>query len=361
MPSVTRLIRSFAVVVVVIFLAPWCTLAASAQNAKPAEPPQQPGQQQPPPQQGGGGQPSLPEQLVQAQCISVEIPLPLDHPTLKLIRRKPVPWSDDKLKEMFISGQHVAREEPVGFRPYGSGTRYVLDDDTYLDVSKVGFQYNGEAKGGLVPLKKTAFDSDNKPTYSLAFTADEGKAAALKMLEKYVGLPKEGGDFKLAYDYPDLSDVKKFEGKWFVFTVTKTFRGVPLLDDYIQVVLDGNRNLVAFSYYWDDDLTTYGEEVPTVDAGYAVNQAKLAAIDAYNGQPPLFTLFNIKLGYVNYRKDPTVLAPVWMMELRYNEVAQKENKDQGAQGGLAPRFVTDVKHVTTYFAIDAIWGRKFDL
>lgn len=359
MSAVHRLCRPAAVFAALVLLGAAWLPHAFAQNANPAPPSQQ---QPQPPQQGGGQQDlSLPEQLVQAQCISVEIPLPLDHPSLKLLRRKPIALTDDQLKSMFLSEQNVVRVEPAVYRSYGQGKRYVVDDDTYLVVYRVGFEYNGDAKVGLVPVKKTAFDKDNNPVYSFAYTADDGKAAALKMVEKYVGLPKECGDFKLVYNYPDLSDVKKFDAKWFTFTISKTYRDVPLLDDYIQVVLDGDKNLVAFSYYWDDDLTPYGDETPTIDSGFAVNQAKLAAISDYNGQPPLFTLFNIKLGYVNYRKDPTVLAPVWMMELKYNEVAQKENKDQGAQGGLAPRFVTDVKHVTTYFAIDAIWGWKFDL
>jgi hypothetical protein len=97
-----------------------------------------------------------------------------------------------------------------------------------------------------------------------------------------------------------------------------------------------------------------------MDAGQALQYAKMIALDEFSNQPPPLTLFNAKLAYINYRKDPTYLAPVWLFNCRWNETRNYENPNPDKNKG-GTRYGSEVITHDYMVAVDVFLGKKVEL
>jgi len=328
------------------------------------------------------------QSILAASAISVEFALPIERPTLNWLIRHKMKYNRDDLVGKYLKGDVTSTK--IYSNIYGEGTGYLLtkkgETEAHLKVFDYGFEYQlaakninkgiakfvpmgGKSEKGMTMLDQgyTDFDyaGEVKGKWMVVYTPDEGKTAALKLLKDYIGeIPDQGKDFTVEYQ----GSLEKIEDGLFILNVNKYFRGVPLLDDYIQLSLDADKKLVGVSYFWDDRLAP-GPPPPgdkqIVDAAFAINQAKLWVIQQSGGQAPHLTLMKIKLGYITMRNDYVTLMPVWLLACAWQH---KVGADMDVEApGLRKqkpqmkRFVEWLEKYDIYIAIEAISGLPTEL
>ncbi|MCD6118330.1 hypothetical protein J7K50_00635 [bacterium] len=328
--------------------------------------------------------------ILEASAISVDIPLPVDTPVLTWLLRHKMKFDEDFLVKRFLKGDTTSRT--IYSAIYGEGTGYILSKggevEAHLKVFDFGFEYQKAAKNinkgvakfipdpesGKVEKGSTMFDqgytyfeykSGLKGTWKYVFPPDEGKVAAMKILKDVVGeIPDQGSDFTFEYE----AVIDKSEEGLFHLNVNKYFRGVQLLDDYIQISLDADMQLVGFSYFWDN-RTVPGPSPPgdrrIVDSSFAVNQAKKWVIQNSNGAAPYLTLVQIRLGYITLRGDYITIVPAWIMSCAWQHKVGAD-LDVEAPGlrknrPTMKRFVEWLEKYDVYIAIEGITGRPMEL
>ena len=324
---------------------------------------------------------SLDQSILEASAISVDIPLPVERPTLTWLIRQKMKFTEEELVKRYMRGKTTVREikSPV----YGMGKGYIDSKGSHLKVFDYGFEYQisagsinaGVAKfipdpdsiktetGGTVTatgLEGFEYATDVKGKWEYVFPPDEGKLIALKLLKEHIGeIPDQGKDFS----YDANSIMEPDEDGLFHLTIIKEFRGVQLLDDYIQVSLDADKKLVGVSYFWDDKLKPGpgARDKDIVDAGYAVNQAKKWVIQQAGGRPPHLTLMGIRLGFINMRGDYVTVIPCWIMACSWQHTVGADldavtMPGMGKRSPTAKRFVHWLERYDTYVAIEGVTG-----
>jgi hypothetical protein len=318
------------------------------------------------------------ELLLQSMVISIEIPLPSWNdgpnewggkaPKLTFIRRTEQPDLSG-INAKFFGKQENLSTESIKSPAYGGGTRYKgprlekgrhagekVGYTFYLDKYKWGFEYvNNLAE---IPTNTETSDStaENRK-YNYKYSKQDGVAAAKKFINDLTpGIGEPGASFAIKEDA--WFDTTK--GRLFIYRLTKSFHGVPLADDYIQVALDGEKNVANVSYFWCKAVEGYGDTYTAIDAGRAIQYAKIIALDDFANQPPPLTLFNAKLGYVNYRKDPSILLPAWLFDCRWNETRKYENPNWNPKKG-GERYGTEIVVHNYMVGVDAFFGTKVEL
>jgi hypothetical protein len=314
--------------------------------------------------------------LLQSMVISVEIPLPSWEdgpaewkgvaPDLRFLRRT-APELGDTSAKFLKDEKESLNSSAINSLTYGKGTRYNGPRATfikqgqertsvsfYLDLYKWGFEYINNLS--TVPSNTMKIGSA-PPVYQYRYTKEEGIAKAKEYIDKYTpGVGTAGAGFGIKED-----TWFEHEGESpFVYRLTKTYNGVPLVDDYIQVSLDGDKYIVSISYFWSQVVEPYGDTYTAIDAGQALQSAKLIALDDFNNQPPPLTLFNMRLGYVNYRKDPSIVFPVWLLDCRWQETVRMENPGYD-QRKAEQRYLAEVVKHDYLIGVDAFFATKVEL
>ncbi len=328
------------------------------------------------------------QSILEASAISVEFPLPLERPTLTWLLRHKMKFNEEDLVKRFLKGE-ITKQRIVS-SVYGDGTGYLSkkkgDVEAHLKIFKYGFEYqvaakninkgvakfipvSGEAESGATMFDQgyTGFEyvGNVRGKWLSVYTTEEGKSVAQKYLNDLVGtIGNQGNDFTVKNE----AVMEKIEDGLFLLNVNKYFRGVQLLDDYIQISLDADKKVVGVSYFWDDSLVP-GPPPPgdklIVDAGYAVNQAKKWVIQQSDGYPPHLTLMKMRLGYITMRGDYVTVIPVWLLACSWQH---KVGADMDVMSpGLRrdkptmKRFVEWLETYDTYIAIEAISGLPTEL
>ena len=314
------------------------------------------------------------EMNLPSQVIDVPVPLPRLIPPahwkaivareIKIERRR---TDTGRLISMFLEGEY--KTEKVKDSPYGPGTIYTDKQGHTLEVFARGFVYHvardliepvGKRKIVLGPDKVPAYEVDEKgnPIYLYAFDEREALRLARQYVEENFGSLADQGDIRTV----SAVDLRNNPDKVAIVDFTRQFLGVPLLDEQIRVVLDGKKQVVTFSYFWSSKLAPSKKLTRVMGPELALKYARQQALEAYKGEPPLMTLFNMRLGYVLHRSSNT-LRPVWLMDLRYNrpEVVENPTTPKMEQEFGAARYVRSVKQVVIYFAVDATRPRTFPL
>lgn len=305
---------------------------------------------------------------LRAFAISVEIPLPNEPlPKLRFLARKELPDLGDPYGKFFTSDRLPEGSEKIISPVYGPGTHYMGPRITmvkkgkertgisfYLDEYRFGFEFVNNTVGVPAVVEEVTADGESgKLKY--AFSEEDGIKAAKKLIEKYTpGVGAISGDFAVV----EHAEFQKEKGRLFVYRVTKTYRGVPLLDEYVQVALDGEKKPANISYFWSQDITPVDDEFQPIDANRALLQAKRIVLKEWNNRPPPLTLFNMTLAYVNHRSIPKALVPAWVMECRWNEKVNIANP--GAEG-IQKRFGGRVVTHSYVIAVDALIGQKVEM
>lgn len=321
----------------------------------------------------GGADNSI-NMLLQSMVITVDFALPSwkdgpqawggKAPVLKYIKRSAPPDLSNVNDKFFRNTKATLGTEPVSSPAYGKGTRYKgprlslekkvgerVGYSFYLDKYTWGFEYVNNMIEVPASTEKPESTPQNRQ-YNFAFTKPDGIAAAKKFI---ADLTPGVGDAGTGFEIKEDAWFDHSRGKLFVYRLSKLCNGVPLADDYIQVALDGEKNIANVSYFWSKGITEYGESYPALDAGMSLQIAKQIVLDRFNNEPPPLTLFNAKLAYVNYRKDPTYLQPVWLFDCRWNETRQYENPGwDPAKGGQ--RYASEVITNQYLVAVDALYG-----
>ncbi len=329
-------------------------------------------------QGGDSGDPSV-DLLLRSMVISVDVPLPTweegpeewggNAPRLSYLKRARRPELGDVYKTFFKDVKKAVGSNPVTSPAYGKGTRYkgprlslVRSEGQregvsfYLDVYDWGFEY----VNNLVETPTNVETAESTPAhrkYSYKFTEKEGIAAAKKYIDQLTpGAGTATGDFAILEE----SRFEHEKGRLFIYRLTKTYRGVPLVDDYIQVAIDGEKNLANVSYYWSKKIEPFGNTYTAIDAGLALQSAKLIALDDFDDQPPPLTLFDTNLAYINDRQNPQIVRPVWLFDCRWNERRNFENPDWSGQKN-EQRFLAEVITHKYLVLVDAFFMSRVRL
>ncbi len=324
---------------------------------------------------------SIDQSILEASAISVDIPLPTERPTLTWLLRHKMRFAEDDLIKKFMKGKTSVKE--INSPIYGKGKGYIDSAGAHLKVFQYGFEYQlaasnisaGVAKfipdpdsietdtGGTLMdrgLEGFEYAKDVKGRWEYVFPPDEGKLIALKHLKDYIGeIPDQGKDFSV--EMKAIMDGT--EDGLFHLDVIKKYRGVQLLDDYIQISLDADKKLAGVSYFWDDRLVPGpgAKDVQIVDSGFAVNQAKKWVIQQAGGRAPHLTLMSIRLGFMNMRGDYVTLIPCWILACSWQHTVGAD-LDQTPPPGMSKRkptskrFIQWLERYDTYVAIEAVTG-----
>lgn len=312
------------------------------------------------------------EIILPAMSILVEVPLPTEwQRKLRFLARKDFPSAEPYRKKLFGSTPVPLGTEPITSPAYGEGKRYAGPRFTiqgqgkptaisfYFDEYRHGFEFVNNL--AVVPAAYDEFTGevdpvtgDKKAILKFRFTEEEGIKKAKEYIKEYTpGLGNLSGDFSLIETaHFDLEKTRPF-----VYRVTKAFRGVPLLDDYVQVAIDGEMKLMNLSYFWSFEIEPTTEDFTVIDPGYALQNAKRLILEDFNNNPPPLTLFNIRLAFINHRSNAFAIVPVWLFNLKWNEVVSLQNPSPGPTEAIFGKQIVQQELV---YAVDALKGGRFE-
>ncbi len=132
---------------------------------------------------------------------------------------------------------------------------------------------------------------------------------------------------------------------------------IPVIDRYARVMLDGDKLLAGMEYFWDPKIAVAGSAQQAISAQDAIIAAREKFIKDFDLQPPLITINNIRLAYVQDKQSSTRLVPAWLFDASYaRQVAPDEQVAEGMHG-ISQNIVV----IPVPFAVDAISGEVFDL
>jgi len=316
------------------------------------------------------------ETLLRSMVISVETPIPTEKPPkLKFLSRRSLPDFTVYRKKFLTSERIPLGVEKIISPNYGAGTRYVgprikvvgkeapTAISFYFDEYQFGYEFVNNMSTSPAVYEELTEEVDpatglKKSVVKYKFTREKGIAKAKEFIEK---LTPGVGTLPPEFQLVETAEFGKEGIKPFIYRLTKTYRGVPLLDDYIQVTLDGDMNLVNLSYFWSQDIEPVTDEFQAIDAGFALMQAKRIVLEDWNNNPPPLTLFGIQLAFVNHRTNAKAIVPVWVMNLKWNEVIQVEEPSASQDTKSSKKFNTQVIQRDLVLAVDALKGGRFEM
>jgi hypothetical protein len=332
-------------------------------------------------------------------------------PEVTVLKRSYKPDKSRLIKLFLGDEKHVTKQEQVTSPLWGRGTRmksgmvlnlvdlteaqqYGLDNvieehemvPVFLDVYSTGFVYANNIPHLPVFLieKEDLQDFDQQVTRKLRYTQDEGQEDIESMISDMFGKLKVPAGFqssvsthiqdvgenlfvyRVHLEYITESNIYETqiapgdgEGQPQVSSVITAVQpmGIPVFDVYIHALLDGDKMLAGMEYFWDDTITPVGEPREAIHASKALMIAKdkLFAYfeEKWNG-PPLLTVTNIQLGFIQNRRDRSELVPVWLFSSYYTEMVDQDEEALTQPNPLTDQYVQDVVTIAFPFAINAL-------
>ncbi len=323
-------------------------------------------------------------QIIDTSKINVPSFTPLAAP----IRRTPIKKDWNVIGKKLMEGFIVDRTDSLQRTPLGMCDIYTTKDNSIFKIYQNGIEWSY----GLSSIKKAFiydFEEIKKrnekpsskplpPPIIKFITAEEARKIALDYIKSTIGfIPQSKGkviveqveEFEAAAD--KLYTLKLFKTilikqNQIKLSSTKTPINdfpITMVDDYIEVKVDGNKRVVSATIKWFEGDNEIADPQPGINGIEAVNAARKSAIAAYNNNPPTFTLNNIQLAYVTLREDLSLAYPVWLMDLRYNETSDLNWKPSGNQtmDALSHKYGTKVDTISLAYGIDAISGKPYQL
>lgn len=332
-------------------------------------------------------------ELFKSSFLTVDVPVPYIKPSLSNISRSRT-YTASQLINRFFGGQDfVTDSEPILHPIWGNGTRYkssivlrLVDsgsqttneyDDlevvpAFLDVYTRGFVYQNNVPHQ--PVVQTLFnenETDPEKMYRTreVFSAKEGRAAVEGLIADMFGPLKVPDGFQSVV----LSGIQEDGERLFMYRAYPEFiapvevpdvsggntvmdTGIPVLDVYTHVLMDGDRNLVGMEYFWDEDIRAQGGVKDCYSANQALVLAREALYKNYNEHPPLLTITDIKLGFFQSRENSGRLEPGWLFDAWYSR-----KKDQLNTRGTTSYLQYQYVNVPMPFAVNAITGELVEL
>jgi hypothetical protein len=132
---------------------------------------------------------------------------------------------------------------------------------------------------------------------------------------------------------------------------------VPVYDAYVNLMLDGDKQLAGIEYFWDDSLKAEGQVQESISLGDAVTKGREFLFEYFKSEPPLITVNSITFGYVQDDKGSSKLMPAWLFDAWYMRALSTMEEYQ-----TAPEYYghNSVKIPLTY-GVNALTGKAFIL
>jgi hypothetical protein len=335
--------------------------------------------------------------LIEGSFLQVQCAVPVIQPKVCNLRRSQSP-NPQQLRSQFFgdaTGGQIS-ELTVTSPLWGRGKRLQASFETSFQLrtgpeDKPDMQTDaGGSKGTVIPLSLDLYScgfiySNNVPHLPVLGTEiKEGAKAEVKRQRLYSD--SEGSKLALTeiaqragtISVPDgfrqveQSTVQTFGQRLFVYrtslehlTEYTTYKNdtagkqiaagtqpvaVPVLDVFVHVQLDGDKVLAGMEYFWDNNLNEMGERKECINATQALMKGREWLFKSHGGSPPLLTVSQIRLGYIQDRKDWTRLVPAWLFDASYS--ATVADRDTNSMSLSA---------VNTPFAVNALTGEPVDL
>ncbi|GEM_PF-2240685 len=356
---------------------------------------------------GEEGLESVLEGFKESQFLTLQegVLLPSMQPKLANLKRG---WSPNtsELVEMFMgSREAILAEEEISSPLWGRGRRfksgtvlYLMEKDTptprdiaglatevevvpsYLDVYSTGFIYvnNIPHKPVYATDVEVEGPASASVSYHNVYEVDEGQLAAEDLIADTLGLLQvpEGfqpavraiiqdfGERLFAYsvrpEYVTEYDVYEYhinpddDGELKRVVLGTQPVSVPVWDVKVVMMLDGDKLLAGLEYFWDDSIRTIGEPRECIHAGAALVAARERLLEHYNDDPPLLTITNLSLGFIQDRKDRDTLVPVWLFDAWYTETVTLDPENLSDAPPLTSPYARNVVQVPVPFAINAL-------
>ena len=332
------------------------------------------------------------ELLFKSSFLTVDVPVPYIQPRLSDIKRSKAFTANELITKFFGGQENVMGKEPIVHPVWGEGTRYksgivlrLVDSGgqsmnnyqdaelvpAFLDVYTRGFVYQNNIPHA--PVARTQMEITSETTSNVinseAFSVKEGGALVEQLISDMFGalqVPQgfqsvvysgiqEDGERLFVYranpEYIASVDVPDVKGG-----NTTMDTGIPVLDVYTHVQMDGDKNLVAMEYFWDNSIQALGNVRDCYTANQALVLAREAIYKDYDKHPPLITITNIKLGYFQSRSNSSMLEPGWLFDAWYSRKSE-QNNERGGNNFYQHQYI----NVPIPFAVNAITGKLVEL
>lgn len=342
--------------------------------------------------------------LLAGSFITLECPVPAVQPEVVELSRVWMPSEEMLIEAFFGSREHVTKTKSITSPLWGNGKRYwvstVQTSDIYagtdtpdeggkqgtketeivlisLDIYKHGFVYVNNAPH-LPAIKVTKIEKEGQPLQfdrKRAFTDSEGQAHAEEMVGDIIEKLAVPGGFQtnvqmavqdsgqqlfqyrirpeFITDYAVYDDSNPENRK----EIGRQPVAVPVYDSYVNILLDGEKQLAGMEYFWDSGLKASGQKQQSIYMGEAVANAREYLYEYFNSEPPLITIDNITIGYVQDEKGSDKLVPAWLFDAWYMRALSTMEEYQTAPEYYGHNSV----RIPLTFGVNALTGQTFIL
>jgi hypothetical protein len=326
-------------------------------------------------------------------------------PKLTDLKRSWRPDTNQLIETYFGSHEAIMRNEAIESPTWGPGRRYksgtvlyLLDKEkavpqdiagmakevelvpSFLDIYSTGFTYVNNIPHTAVYATdvKVTGDASTDVSYYNVYDTEEGRNAAEQLIEQQFGTLSVPEGFQPAV----RAIIQDFGERLFVYFARAEYIteydvyelelteedpnnprrhkigtqpvSVPIWDVKVQMMLDGDKLLAGLEYFWDDTLRPVGEPKECIHAGTAVVTAREELYKHFNGEPPLLTVKNLSLGYIQDRSDRTTLVPVWLFDAWYTQTVAMDPENLTDAPPLTSPYARNVVSIPLTFAINAL-------
>lgn len=331
--------------------------------------------------------------------------LPSMQPKLANLKRSWSPNTNELVETFMGSREAIMADEEISSPLWGRGRRfksgivlYLLEKDaptlrdigglatevevvpSFLDVYSTGFVYVNNIPHKPVYATDVEIESPTSAnvSYHNVYEVDEGQLAAEDLIADTLGPLQVPEGFQPAVH----AIIQDFSERLFAYSarpelvteynvyeyhinpdgdgeLQRVVLGtqpvsVPVWDVKVVMMLDGDKLLAGLEYFWDDSIRTVGEPRECIHATTALVAARERLLEYYDGEPPLLTITNLSLGFIQDRKDRSTLVPVWLFDAWYTETVTLDPENLSDAPPLTSRYARNVVQVPVTFAINAL-------
>ncbi len=342
--------------------------------------------------------------LLAGSFITLECPVPAVQPNVSELSRSWRPSEEQLIKAFFGSRERITKTKSITSPLWGKGMRYWISAkqtaEIYagtdkpaeggkqgtketeivlvsLDVYEHGFVYVNNAPH-LSAIQVTKIEKAGQPLQfdrKRAYSDSEGQAFA----EQTVGELIEKLQVPAGFQTNVQMAVQDYGQQLFQYRVRPEFItdyavyddsdpehrkeigrqpvAVPVYDAYVNILLDGDKQLAGMEYFWDSALKADAQKQQSIYLGAAVTNAREYLFEYFKGEPPLITIDNITIGYVQEEKGSSKLVPAWLFDAWYMRALSTMEEYQTAPEYYGHNSV----RIPLTFGVNALSGQTFIL
>jgi hypothetical protein len=342
--------------------------------------------------------------LLAGSFLTLECPVPAMQPLAPNLTRDWRPSEEELIKQFFGSRDYVTKTKDITSPLWGKGKRYwvavMQKSDVFagtnstegggkqgtketesvlmsLDIYQHGFVYVNNAPHPPA-IKVEKVEKAGQPLQfnrKRAFTDADGQKLAEQLVAQYVAPLKVPKGFQsnvqtTVQDYGQQLYQYRVRSEY--VTSYKVYGSgddqsrkvlgsqpvsVPVYDAYVNLLMDGDKNLAGMEYFWDGGMQVSGEAQESIYLGTALTNAREYLFDYFKSEPPLISISNVTFGYVQEAKGSGKLVPAWLFDAWYMRGLSSMDNYQ-----TVPEFYghNSVKIPLT-FGVNAMTGKTFIL